>query len=244
MKKKCPTILVAIVGGSGSGKTHLAEKLCAALPGDALRISLDDFYRDRSRLAPGRREKLNFDHPRAIDWESLLKVLEQLTAGRAAVSPCYDFATHCRAGQPRMIPAKPIIIVDGLWLLRRSSLRRLFELKIFIDCPTQTRWRRRLARDVASRGRTRESIREQFWNTVEPMHERFVAPQRRWADLVLKHDFSEQDARQLAEQLRARLKVLRCNPKEMENETASERRYAARFERGGIERDERQRLSR
>jgi uridine kinase len=210
-KKDSAPLLIAIVGGSGSGKTWLAKKLQVALGSNAARISLDDFYRDRSHVSPALRANINFDNPRAIDWAGLENVLNNLLAGRAARLPCYDFKTHCRLAEEKIIEPKPVITVDGLWLLRRASLRRLFALKIFIDCPARTRRSRRLARDLRSRGRTRASVLKQFRKTVEPMHDRFVTPQKRWADVVLRHDFKERVVKQLAEQLHARLNVLRSS---------------------------------
>jgi uridine kinase len=193
--------LVAIVGGSGSGKTWLAERLHSVLGSKATRISLDDFYRDQSHLSEADRALLNFDDPDAIDWESLERVVLDLLAGRAAELPCYDFKTHCRECRVQRLEPKPIVLIEGLWLLHRSSLRQLFDLKIFIDCPTQTRLRRRIDRDVELRGRTRASVEKQFNETVDPMHRKFVAPQKRWADVVLPYDLTEYNARELAERL-------------------------------------------
>jgi uridine kinase len=200
-----PPLLVAIVGGSGAGKSWLAKKLKAALHPDAAHISLDDFYRDCSRIHPERREKINFDHPRAIDWLTMEKVIADLHAGRGARLPRYDFKTHCRVREKNLLAHKSVVLVDGLWLLHRRSLRRAFGLKIFIDCPVRTRRGRRMLRDLRSRGRTRASILEQLKNTVEPMHTRFVAPQQKWADIVLRHKFGAAEVRRLVRELRARL---------------------------------------
>jgi uridine kinase len=152
---------------------------------------------------------MNFDHPRTIDWETMEKVLEDLRAGRAARLPRYDFKTHCRVRERTALGCKPLVLVDGLWLLRRRSLRRLFALRIFIDCPVRTRRGRRLLRDLRSRGRTRASILEQLKKNVEPMHERFVAPQKKWADVVLRHTFGAAEVRRLVRQLRASLDLPR-----------------------------------
>ncbi len=189
--------LVAITGGSGSGKTWLAERLQAALGSKAVRLSLDSFYRDRSHLSPARRARLNFDHPAAVNWKEVESALRNLVSGRATRIPEYDFQRHCRTGRARLLRPRPIIIIDGLWILRRRSLRRLLGLSIFLDCPTRLRLRRRLQRDQQGRGRTEASVREQFRSTVEPMHRRYVVPQRRSADLVLGQPWGSQQLRQI-----------------------------------------------
>jgi uridine kinase len=178
--------LVAITGGSGSGKTWLTKKLLRGLAPHAVRLSLDDFYIDRSHLSLARRARLNFDHPRAIDWRSVETVLERLLAGRPARVPQYDFTTHSRVPGLKTLKPRRIILLEGLWLIRRPAIRRLTSVSLFLNCPTGTRLRRRLARDLASRGRTRASIRIQFERTVEPMHERYVGPQARRADFLFQ----------------------------------------------------------
>jgi uridine kinase len=185
MNATAMSVLVAIVGGSGAGKSWLAEKLRSALGRDAARLSLDDFYLDRSHLSPRRRARTNFDHPRAIDWPAFRRVIQDFLAGRAARVPGYDFATHCRLGRFRVLKPKPILLIDGLWLLRPAWLRRLFSLRVFLDCPTQTRLRRRLERDLKTRGRSRTSVKQQFRKMAEPMHQKYVGSQAKWADVVL-----------------------------------------------------------
>ena len=185
--------LVAVTGGSGSGKTWLADKLQAAFAPNAARLSLDDFYLDRSHLSPARRATINFDHPRAIDWAALQLVLRRLLAGWPAPVPNYDFATHSRLQRSKILAPKKVIFVDGLWLLVRPSLRRLFLLTIYLDCSPRLRLQRRLARDRLLRGRTHGSVCQQFWRTVEPMHERYVAPQMRWANVVVRKNLSRNE---------------------------------------------------
>ena len=116
--------------------------------------------------------------------------------------PCYDFKTHCRLPNQKVLQPKPVILMDGLWLMRRPSLRRLFALRIFLKCPIRTRLQRRLARDVRSRGRTAVAVKHQFWKTVEPMHREFVEPQQWWADLVLAPGWGEEEVGEIAERLR------------------------------------------
>lgn len=205
MKPKTRPLLVAIVGGSAAGKTWLADQLQAFLGGNATRLSLDDFYLDRSHLSPARRARLNYDHPRAIDWECVEKVLRDFLAGRAASVPSYDFATHSRRPKMKRVPSNQVILVDGLWLLHRRSLRRLFAISVFIHCPARTRLSRRVARDVQMRSRTRESVRRQFMETVDPMHMLHVEPQARWAHICLCTPVKKSDLRRLAGQLAAKL---------------------------------------
>jgi len=180
MKHQVPPRLIAIVGGSGSGKTWLADRLQEALGKKAARLSLDDFYRDRSHLSPAQRARINYDHPRAIDWNLFQSVLQDCAAGRPTRIPIYDFATHSRLPKSRPFRPAKIILVDGLWLLRKPSVRRLFIHRIFIDCPAKVRLNRRLARDLLNRGRDKPSIQRQFREEVEPMNTRYVVPQKRW----------------------------------------------------------------
>jgi uridine kinase len=183
MEEKSPHI-VGIAGGSCAGKTWLADQLHAGFQGCSARLSLDDFYRDRSHLTPARRSRVNFDHPRAIDWKAMEKAVADFAQGRVAAVPCYNFAMHGRRGEQLLHP-KPILIVEGLWLFRRSSLRAFFDLKIFIRSASTLCAQRRVARDTANRGRTREQVLEQLERFTLPMFERFVAPQEKWADVVL-----------------------------------------------------------
>ena len=199
----------AIAGGSGSGKTWLARKLQAAFGRRAARLSLDDFYRDRSCVSPARRARINFDHPRAIAWADVEKVLRALTAGRVARWPGYDFKTHCRTRRKIILRPHPIVLMDGLWLLRRPSLRRLFRIRIFVEGSKRVRLQRRLERDVRSRGRSQASVLLQFRTTVEPMHIRFVAPQRRWADVVVKSHIGPPEVRELARRIEAEAEAMR-----------------------------------
>lgn len=193
--------LVAIAGGSGSGKSWLAEELLKRLPA-ARCLALDDFYRDRAYLSPKERERVNYDHPRAIDWKRLKGVLKQCLRGRPVTVPVYDFASHSRRPAGRRVGGARIWILEGLWAWRRRDLRTLFGLRVFVDCPARVRRERRVQRDVRSRGRTRASVERQFRRTVEPMHRRYVAPQSRWADIVIDGRSGVEDVEKLARRIK------------------------------------------
>jgi uridine kinase len=201
--------LIAIVGGSGSGKSWLADRLQRAFGPGAARLSLDNFYLDRAHLPPWQRGRINFDHPRAIDWRRFEAVLRESRVQREVSIPQYNFATHTRLPHDRPWTPAPLILVDGLWLLGRARVRRLFDFRIYLDCPGQLRLERRLSRDVTERGRTADSVRDQFWKMVAPMHERYVATQLRLADLVLQQPSGEVEIHELVAALHAMVPALR-----------------------------------
>jgi uridine kinase len=183
---KSRPILIAIVGGSGSGKGWLSEGIEKSLDRPVTRVSLDDFYRDQSHLTAAKRARLNFDHPRLIDWNLVEGVVRECRDGRPVSIPCYCFVTHTRKPAKRKIHPEHVVLFDGLWWLRRPAVRRLFDLTVFIDCSERRRFQQRLQRDIALRGRDAESVRLQFHTTVAPMHRKFVDPQSRWADVVIR----------------------------------------------------------
>jgi uridine kinase len=196
-------IHVAIVGHSGSGKTWLAQRIASAFGARAVYVTLDDFYRDLSHLAPDERSARNFDVPAAIDWDCVRSAMDALSSGEVAQVPNYDFATHTRRSLWRDVEPRDFVIWDGLWLLHEPWLRERFRFSIFVDCVVDERLSRRLARDVVERGRTPESVRRQFQEQVEPMGEQFVEPQRRWATCLICSPFSESTLNDLLKQIRA-----------------------------------------
>ncbi len=195
--------LIAIVGGSGSGKTWLADKLQKAFGENATRLSLDDFYKDRSHLSLRRRSAINFDHPRAIDWANVERVLKRIAIGQNVEKPAYDFTQHARVRKGELLKPKAWIIMDGLWLLRRPAVRRFFSCRVFIKCPQRVCLRRRLDRDLTERGRGAAQVKKQFLQQVIPMHQRFVAPQLRWANIVMTKPQLDQ-----VDKLAAKIKLL------------------------------------
>ncbi len=179
-------VCVGIAGGTGAGKSVLAAALEQAFDAArVLRIPQDAYYRDRGDQGAEARAALNFDHPDALETELLVAHLEELRAGRAVDVPVYDFGRHRRAPETWRAEPRALLVVDGILALADPALRACFDLRVFVDAPEDLRLRRRLARDVAERGRSAESVRAQFAATVRPMHARVVAPSRAHADLVV-----------------------------------------------------------
>jgi uridine kinase len=188
---------MAVVGGSGSGKTWLAEAVVSALAPGAARVSLDDFYRDLSHIPEAERDQVNFDDPSAIDWEKFREIMAGLRRDKTVPLPVYDFATHTRQLETREFSPPAVVVWDGLWLLHHDPLREMFAVTVFVDCGVEERFRRRAERDMRERGRSLESIRRQFFAHVEPMHERFVEPQRSRAGRVVNSPLGAGDMEDL-----------------------------------------------
>jgi uridine kinase len=203
MNTKTTFKLIALTGGSGAGKTWLADRLCQEFGDEATSLSLDDFYCDLSHLVLSEREKINFDHPDAIDWALFEGVLRELRHGGTVLVPRYDFVSHTRLTEWAPRRPRPFIFVEGLWLLWHPHVRELFDLRVFLDCIQSLRWQRRVTRDLNERGRTTDSIREQFWNVVAPMHDRFVEGQKDWADLVIEQSITQTTLGRLVATIRA-----------------------------------------
>jgi len=177
--------IVGITGGSGSGKTTVAEKLRMHYGAErAVILSQDSYYRDHSHLPPEKRQEGNFDEPAAVELSLLVEHLDALRAGHAIEEPCYDFATHTRQGR-RTVPPHDLVLIDGLFVLTDDGVRQRLDLKVFVDAPEADRVRRRVERDVRERGRTAEEVMERLEESVLPMHRQHVEPGRYLADLVL-----------------------------------------------------------
>ncbi len=179
-------LIVGVAGGTGSGMTTVAKKLAAAMPaGRCVTIDHDAYYKDQSQLTFEERTHINYDHPASLDSWLLAEHLRELRAGRAVDVPIYDFANHTRAAEKRHIEPAPVIIVEGILVFVESSLREQMDIKIFVDTDADIRLMRRIRRDLEQRGRTFQSIRDQYYATVRPMHLEYVEPSKRWADLIV-----------------------------------------------------------
>lgn len=175
--------LIGIAGGTGSGKSTLVRVLRSRFA-DICVVDLDSYYLDRSNIPAERRDHLNYDEPGAIELPLLLEHLERLASGCAVAKPLYSFQLHARVGSEILHPAA-LVVVEGLFTLSWDSLRRLLDLKVFVDAPADVRLARRVRRDVVERGRTLHTVLEQYFSTVRPMHECHVEPARGHADVVV-----------------------------------------------------------
>ncbi len=178
--------LIGVAGGSNSGKTTIATRLAELMGGEHLSlIKLDSYYIERSKEPMDVRAAANYDHPDAFDWDLLNDHLAALTAGASVDIPIYDYAIHDRSDRCETVYSSRVVVVEGILVLWEPRLRERFDLKIFVDTPADLRIIRRLRRDVAERGRTPESILDQYLATVRPSHELFIEPSKRHADVIV-----------------------------------------------------------
>jgi len=179
-------LTIGIAGGSGSGITSIAHKIAAAVPSYTVNtLEHDAYYRDRPDLSYDERCQLNFDHPDSLETQLLIRQLAELKQGSGVDVPVYDFKTHRRLPGARRVEPTPIVIVEGILVLVEPALRELLDVKIFVDTDADIRVFRRVRRDIEQRGRTFESVREQYYRSVRPMHLQYVVPSKRWADLII-----------------------------------------------------------
>jgi uridine kinase len=179
-------LVIGVAGGSGSGKTTVVRKILDAL-GDA-RVPVlehDRYYRDRNDLRLEERAALNYDHPDSLETDLLVRHVNELRAGRPVQAPVYDFARHARKDETETITAGRAMIVEGILIYTDPELRKLMDVKVFVDTDDDIRFIRRLRRDIAERGRTVESVIDQYLGTVKPMHLEFVEPSKRYADIII-----------------------------------------------------------
>jgi len=179
-------IIIGIAGGTGSGKTFLANKIKTIYPNKEIQtLKQDAFYHDFSHMTLKEREKINFDHPSSIDYELLLKKIKLLSDKRKVLVPQYDYSKHLRKNNQCAINPADIIIVEGIFVLYFKAIRALLEVKIYLHTPTQLRFQRRLERDKLNRGRSLQSIEKQYREFVQPMHKKYIEPTKEYADVIL-----------------------------------------------------------
>jgi uridine kinase len=192
------SILVGVAGGTGSGKTSFAQKLLEAVgPERCLTLAQDSYYKDGSTLTPEEREAINYDHPDAFDTPLLIQDLRDLKAGRPVPHLAYDHATYSRRVEADPLTPRPVLLLEGILILAEEPLRRLMDIKLFIDTDPDVRILRRLRRDLQYRGRSFESVERQYLDSVRPMHLEFVEPSKRYADLIIPEGAENQVALEL-----------------------------------------------
>ena len=184
-------LVIGIAGGSGSGKTTIAQSIVEAIGHDDVTlIQHDAYYRDQTHLPVDERAKVNYDHPDSMESDLLVAHLKQLIAGTAVERPVYDFTVHNRAPDTVRVEPKQAIIVEGILVLYESALREIMDLKVYVDTDADLRIARRWERDIKERGRTFDSVRDQYISTVRPMHLQFVEPSKRYADIVIPEGYN------------------------------------------------------
>ena len=179
-------MIIGISGGTGSGKTTVANRILESVrASEVVFIQQDSYYRNLKDLPLDYRQVANFDHPDALDNDLLANHVRKLKAGEPIELPIYDFKTHQRLNETRAVDPKPIVIVEGILIFAEPKLLELMDIKVFVDTPDDIRFMRRLRRDIAERARTVDSVIEQYIATVRPMHMQFVEPSRRYADVII-----------------------------------------------------------
>lgn len=184
-KTKTPMV-VGVAGGTGSGKTTVIQEIVKTLGSqDVVVIAHDSYYKDRSHIPMSERANVNYDHPDALDTELLIQHIRQLLAGVPARVPIYDFSTHTRKSEFRLVNPAKVVLVEGILILANEELRSLFDIKIFVDTDADIRFIRRMERDISERTRTRESVVRQYMESVRPMHIAYVEPSKTFADVIV-----------------------------------------------------------
>ena len=178
-------LVIGIAGGTGSGKTTLMDNLVKRFGDDVTVLSHDNYYRRRDDMTLEERSKVNYDEPAALETDLMVRHLEKLRQGEAIECPVYDFAQHNRSNKTTTIQPKRVIIVEGILIFEDEALRNLMDIRIFVDTDADVRLGRRILRDVEERGRTLQSVLEQYETTVKPMHEKYVEPSKKYAHLVV-----------------------------------------------------------
>lgn len=179
-------ILIGITGGTGSGKSTIADEIFNSFNEDCIAmIQQDAYYKDQKHLTMEERVKTNYDHPRAFDNDLLIEHLKALMNGESIEKPIYDFTVHTRADETTTVNPRDIIIVEGILILEDPRIRELLDIKVYVDTDADIRILRRMVRDIDERGRTVESVIEQYLSVVRPMHMQFIEPTKRYADIIV-----------------------------------------------------------
>lgn len=181
-----PPVVIGVAGGTGSGKTTVAEVILERVGAHWITfLPQDAYYKDLSDLPPAQRAPMNFDHPDALEMDLMVEQLQDLRDWEPIEMPVYDFTTHTRRSETQRVEPNPVVLVEGILVLADPRLRELMDVKLYVDTDADVRFIRRLSRDIAERGRTMESVINQYMTTVRPMHLEFVEPTKRYADVII-----------------------------------------------------------
>lgn len=202
-------LVIGIAGGTGAGKTTIARAVVAELPLTSVTLLEHDmYYHDHSELPEDERAAVNYDHPDALDNHLLIRHLDALRKGHAIQRPNYDFVHHARKAETTTVQPTQVVVVEGILIFADADLRQRFDIKLFVDTPADIRLLRRIRRDMERRGRSFDDIRRQYVRTVRPMHEAFVEPSRRFADLIIPEGSNQQVAiEMMVDRIRRQLAV-------------------------------------
>ncbi|MDG1660821.1 MAG: uridine kinase [Winogradskyella sp.] len=182
-------LIIGIAGGTGCGKTTVVNTILKELPQDeVVVISQDSYYKDTTHLSYEERVKINFDHPRSIDFDLLVNHLNELRKGNTIQQPVYSFVQHNRTGDSVLTKPRKVIIVEGILILTNPEIRDLFDIKIFVHADSDERLIRRLKRDISERGRDIDEVLDRYQNTLKPMHQQFIEPMKEYADIIIPNN--------------------------------------------------------
>jgi uridine kinase len=196
-------VIVGIAGGSGSGKTTVAESLVEQLNGNVALVQHDAYYRHTPELSFDARSQVNYDHPASLETELLVEHLVSLQSGQAIEKPVYDFAKHLRSDEVVVVQPAPVILVEGILVLAEPGLRAVLDLKVFVDTDADIRLARRLERDIEERGRIVASVITQYFTSVRPMHLEFVEPSKGFADVIIAGGFTQEAVDSVIDMIRS-----------------------------------------
>ena len=199
-------LFIGIAGGSGSGKTAIAEAVVEFMDGRVALLQQDAYYRHMPELSMEERTKVNYDHPNSLETELLVEHLETLRSEKPILRPIYDFGKHLRSEKVIRVEPAPVVVVEGILVLAEPELRSELDLKIFVDADPDVRLARRLERDILERGRTVQSVLSQYFATVRPMHLEFVESSKRFADLIIPEGYNPRAVATVVELIRSRLR--------------------------------------
>jgi uridine kinase len=207
-----PTFAIGIAGGTGAGKTAVAREVAETIGEAVALVRLDNYYEELSHLPFEERTERNYDHPSAFDWELLVEQLDALLSGQSVEMPQYDFSEHDRKAETVTVDPTGVLIVEGIFALYEERVREMLDLHVYVQTDADVRILRRIERDVVERGRDIESVHEQYLSTVKPMHERFVEPTKKHADVIIPEGVNVRAVDLLVEKVQSELTSRESNP--------------------------------